>query len=78
VAAEVLSFEDAVYLVRKRGQFMEEAARNNPGKMLSIIGLSKEVVEVICKQSGCEIANLNCPGQIVISGKLNRSSRRRS
>jgi len=72
VAAEVLSFEDAVYLVRKRGQFMEESAKNNPGKMLSIIGLSKEIVEEICKESDCEIANLNCPGQVVISGKIPR------
>lgn len=70
VAAGVLSFEEAVCLVKKRGQFMEEAAKNNPGKMLSIIGLDKEIVEGICKNSGCEIANLNCPGQIVISGKV--------
>lgn len=70
VAAGTLSFEDVVYLVRKRGQFMEETARNNPGKMLSVIGLSKEIVEEICKDIGCEIANLNCPGQIVISGKV--------
>jgi [acyl-carrier-protein] S-malonyltransferase len=69
VAAEVLSFEDAVYLVRKRGQFMEEAAKNNPGRMLSIIGLERSIVESICREIGCEIANLNCPGQIVISGK---------
>jgi [acyl-carrier-protein] S-malonyltransferase len=47
---------------------MEEAARNNPGKMLSIIGLDKEVVDSICKESVCEIANLNCPGQVVVSG----------
>lgn len=70
VAAGVLSFQDVVFLVRKRGQFMEEAAKNNPGKMLSIIGLEKETVESICKESSCEIANLNCPGQIVISGKI--------
>ena len=69
VTAEVLSFEDAVYLVRKRGQFMEEAAKNNPGRMLSIIGLERSIVESICREIGCEIANLNCPGQIVISGK---------
>jgi [acyl-carrier-protein] S-malonyltransferase len=68
VAAEVLSFEDAIYLVRKRGQFMEEAAKNNPGKMLSIIGLDRSKVEGICSETGCEIANLNCPGQVVISG----------
>lgn len=70
VVSGSLSFKEAVYLVRKRGEFMEQTARNNPGKMLSIIGLSKEVVEEICKKSGCEIANLNCPGQIVISGKV--------
>ena len=70
VAAGVLSFEDAVYLVRKRGEFMQEAAENNPGKMLSVIGLSKGVVEEICKDANCEIANLNCPGQVVVSGKV--------
>ncbi|MFH1622286.1 MAG: ACP S-malonyltransferase [Candidatus Omnitrophota bacterium] len=70
VASQVLSFEDAIYLVGKRGQFMEEAAKNNPGKMLSLIGLSEEIAEEICNDSGCEIANLNCPGQIVISGKI--------
>jgi [acyl-carrier-protein] S-malonyltransferase len=70
VASDVLSFEEAVNLVRKRGQFMEEAAKNNPGKMLSIIGLSKETVEEICNDAGCEIANLNSPGQIVVSGKV--------
>jgi len=70
VAAGVLSFEDAVYLVRKRGQFMEETARNNPGKMLSVIGLNREVVDEICRESSCEIANLNCPGQVVVSGKI--------
>ena len=70
VAAQVISFEDAVYLVRKRGEFMEEAAKNNPGKMLSVIGLSREIVGEICKESGCEVANLNSPGQIVISGRI--------
>jgi len=68
VAAGVLNFEDAVMLVRKRGMYMEEAAKNNPGKMLSIIGLSREDAEEICRTSNCEIANLNCPGQVVVSG----------
>ncbi|MFC1646069.1 ACP S-malonyltransferase, partial [Candidatus Omnitrophota bacterium] len=72
VAAGTLTFKDALYLVRKRGQFMEEAAKNNPGKMLSVIGLSKEIVEDICRDSNCEIANLNCPGQVVISGKISQ------
>lgn len=70
VASGVLSFEDVVCLVRKRGIYMEEAARHNPGKMLSVIGLSKAAVEEICKATECEIANLNCPGQIVISGTI--------
>lgn len=70
VAAESISFEDAVLLVRRRGEFMEEASRANPGKMASIIGLDKAAVEEICKDSNVEIANLNCPGQIVISGKV--------
>lgn len=73
VASGVLSFEDAVILVRKRGIYMEEAARHNPGKMLSIIGLSQEAVREICQATGCEIANLNCPGQIVVSGKNDQS-----
>lgn len=75
VAAGVLSFEDALYLVRKRGQYMEEAAQHNPGRMLSIIGLSKEDVKKICKETNCEIANLNCPEQVVISGKVENTAR---
>lgn len=69
VASGSLNFKDAVKLVRKRGQFMEEASKLHPGKMLSIIGLRRNVVEEICKVSKAEIANLNCPGQIVVSGK---------
>lgn len=70
VASGVLSFEDAVCLVRKRGMYMEEAARHNPGAMVSILGLSRKEAEGICETSGCEIANVNCPGQIVVSGTL--------
>jgi len=69
VASGAIGFEDAVRLVKKRGEFMEEAANINPGQMASILGLGQEVVEEICKETGVEIANLNCPGQIVISGK---------
>ncbi|MBI4974825.1 MAG: ACP S-malonyltransferase [Candidatus Omnitrophica bacterium] len=69
VATGSLSFEDALVLVRKRGEFMEEASRKNPGKMACIIGMELPAVETLCKGIGCEIANLNCPGQIVVSGK---------
>lgn len=68
VAAGALNFMDAVYLLRKRGEFMEEEALNKPGKMLSVIGLDLETVKKVCAQSNTEIANINSPGQIVISG----------
>jgi len=68
VASGAVAFGDAVRLVRLRGQFMEEAAKQFPGKMLSIIGLPLEAVEEISKETGCEVANLNCPGQVVLSG----------
>ncbi|MCX5715599.1 MAG: ACP S-malonyltransferase [Candidatus Omnitrophica bacterium] len=68
VAAEAIAFGDAVRLVRLRGRFMEEAAKEFPGKMASILGITAEVAEDICKEAGCEVANLNCPGQVVISG----------
>ena len=71
VAAGSISFEDALVLVRKRGELMEEASRKNPGKMACVIGMDLEIVEDLCKGIGCEVANLNCPGQVVISGKAN-------
>lgn len=68
VACGALKFEDAVYLVRRRGEFMEEAALKSPGKMLSVIGLELAQVREICALSNTEVANINCPGQVVISG----------
>ncbi len=70
VASGALSFEDAVFLVRQRGEFMEEAAVNKPGKMLSVIGLDLVTVRKICIDTNTEVANINCPGQIVISGGI--------
>ena len=70
VAAGAITFRDAVYLVRKRGEFMEEETRKNPGTMLSIIGLDLDAVKQLCLQTHTEIANINCPGQVVISGGL--------
>jgi len=68
IAAQALNFEDAIYLVRKRGEFMEEEALSHPGKMLSIIGLDLVKVKEICTLVNAEVANINCPGQVVISG----------
>ncbi len=70
VASGVMSFPDALRLVRKRAELMDEAARRFPGKMCAIIGLDRTTVKSICLSSGnVEIANLNAPGQIVISGE---------
>ena len=69
VAAGSLAFNDALRLVYSRGRFMEDASRKNPGRMASVLGLDLEKVKEACKASGAEVANLNCPGQIVISGK---------
>jgi [acyl-carrier-protein] S-malonyltransferase len=68
VAANVLDFADAVRLVRERGRLMQEAGKVRPGSMAAIIGLDDESVEEVCIETGAEIANLNCAGQIVVSG----------
>jgi [acyl-carrier-protein] S-malonyltransferase len=68
VAAGALGLADAVLLVRERGRLMYEAGLKNPGSMLAIIGLDEETVKDVCLQTGTEISNINCPGQIVISG----------
>ena len=70
VAAGCISFRDAVKLVRQRGEFMEEASLENPGKMAAIIGPELGAVEDITKKTDCVIANLNCPGQVIISGSV--------
>jgi [acyl-carrier-protein] S-malonyltransferase len=59
---------DAILLVRERGRLMYEAGLKNPGSMLAVIGIDEETVQDICFHSGTEISNINCPGQIVISG----------
>jgi [acyl-carrier-protein] S-malonyltransferase len=69
-AAQALSTDEAMALVRERGLAMAEAARENPGSMAAILGLEDEVVEGLCAQiAGVWPANYNCPGQIVVSGQ---------
>jgi [acyl-carrier-protein] S-malonyltransferase len=69
-AADALSLEDAITLVRERGMAMAEAALQHPGSMAAILGLEDEVVETLCRQIlGVWPANYNCPGQIVVSGE---------
>lgn len=73
VAGGALSFEDAVYAVRNRGLFMEEAVPAGVGAMAAILGLDAEPLEKVCQEVSAagdlvQIANLNSPGQIAISG----------
>jgi [acyl-carrier-protein] S-malonyltransferase len=68
VAAQVLDFNDALRLVRKRGQLMQEAGEREPGGMVAILGTDPASLEELCQKTGVQIANINCPGQIVISG----------
>lgn len=68
VAANVLEFADAVRIVRERGRLMHEAGRSKPGGMAAIIGLDEASLEEVCLETGAQIANVNCSGQIVISG----------
>jgi len=69
-AAGVLSFDEALRILQIRGRAMQEACDRNPGAMLSVIGLSREALEEICRHSGAEIANLNSPDQTVLSGTM--------
>jgi [acyl-carrier-protein] S-malonyltransferase len=69
VAAEALSADDAMVLVRERGLATAEAARETPGAMAAVIGLPDEKVEELCAAiEGVWPANYNCPGQLVVSG----------
>lgn len=72
VFAGVMDFEDGLMLVQKRGAAMQEAADATPSGMVSILGLEREQVESLCQQARgseiLEVANLLCPGNIVVSG----------
>ena len=69
-AAEAMTIEEAITLVRERGLAMADAAARNPGSMAAILGLADEVVEALCRKIlGVWPANYNCPGQIVVSGE---------
>lgn len=73
VAAGAMSFTDAVYAVRKRGEFMEEAVPAGEGTMAAVLGMEAGELEAVTTEVTAagfpvQLANLNCPGQIVISG----------
>jgi len=73
VAAGVLEFADAVKLVRARGQFMEQAVPGGQGAMAAVLGAERAALQALCSEitaagTVVELANVNCPGQIVVSG----------
>lgn len=76
VACGAVSFEDALKIVRRRGELMQKAGTQNPGTMAAIIGMEDEAVEKVCEQATIETgkeviaANYNCPGQLVVSGYI--------
>jgi [acyl-carrier-protein] S-malonyltransferase len=68
IAAGSIDFRQGISLIKKRGEIMEEAAIKNPGKMAAVLDLAADKIAEICQVTGAQIANLNCPGQIVITG----------
>lgn len=74
VAAGAVSYADGLRLVRERGRLMKQAGEQTPGLMAAILGLDEAPVAAICaevaSQTGgvVQVANDNCPGQVVISG----------
>jgi len=77
VAADALSFQDALSLVRRRSELMKAAGETSPGGMAAILGLEISTLDDICSQASIagqtadqvvQVANDNCPGQVVISG----------
>jgi [acyl-carrier-protein] S-malonyltransferase len=74
VCAEAMEFDDALRLVRARGQAMQQAGQEAPGGMAAVLGLDPETIEAACTRISImtgevvQLANDNCPGQVVISG----------
>lgn len=73
-AVGALSFEDGLRAVRKRGELMWDSGVKRPGTMAAILGLGQDEVEALCDEASAEgvvqPANLNCPGQVVVSGEV--------
>jgi [acyl-carrier-protein] S-malonyltransferase len=71
-AAGAMSFEDGLRVVRQRGRFMQEACEATRGGMAAVIGLDEAPTREVCAEAGVVLANLNCPGQLVISGESDK------
>jgi [acyl-carrier-protein] S-malonyltransferase len=71
-AAGAMSFEEGLRVVRQRGVFMQEACETTKGGMAAVIGLDEAPTREVCEKAGVVLANLNCPGQLVISGEAQK------
>jgi [acyl-carrier-protein] S-malonyltransferase len=71
-AAGAMTFEDGLRVVRQRGKFMQEACEATRGGMAAVIGLDEAPTREVCAAAGVVLANLNCPGQLVISGEADK------
>lgn len=69
-AAGVLSLQDTLNLVRWRGQFMHEASLDTPGAMAAVMDMPEDKLQHICRLCDVEIANINCPDQLIITGPV--------
>jgi len=74
-AAGAMTFEDGLRVVRQRGKFMQEACDATRGGMAAVIGLDEAPTREVCAEAGVVLANLNCPGQLVISGETEKISK---
>jgi [acyl-carrier-protein] S-malonyltransferase len=68
ILAGVLDFPTTLQLARERGRLMYEAGQKVPGGMAAIMGMEESGVNAVCQETGTWLANINCPGQLVISG----------
>lgn len=75
VPAGVLSLADTLRLVRERGRLMYEAGLKTPGSMMAVIAFDRTPLMEVCAEAGVEISNVNAPGQLVISGAVDRLHR---
>ena len=74
-ATGAMSFEDGLRVVQMRGRSMQEACDATNGGMASIIGMDDAMLVDVCRETDVDVANLNCPGQIVISGDKEKIAR---
>ena len=74
-AAGVFEFGDGLKIARQRGRFMQEACELTRGGMAAVLGLDLDATRAVCAEADVEVANLNCPGQIVISGESEKIAR---